>query len=39
MCSPFFWHGEGKLLDFDLGASFLEFGSDLLGLVLGDKLP
>ena len=30
-------YGEGKLLDFDLGASFLEFGSDLLGLVLGDS--
>ena len=30
-------YGEGKLLDFDLGASFLEFGSDLLGLVLGNR--
>ena len=36
MCSVFCVRKQVKLLDLDLCASFLELGSDLLGLVLGD---
>ena len=34
-CSVF-WYARQILLDLDLCASFLEFGSELLGVVLGD---